>query len=151
MEACLVVNPLSHPGQCGVTVLRCLSLLVFHCSQLTFIWPDLSCGSYPESSTISLLLVFTVSAVLTGASGQGICIAVQTPSLVLDLKIVVLQGLDPPGHLTLRLLEAEQPGQGSVVCPQKEPLAVEVGAKVFEYLNHCQELPELPPLVCETV
>ena len=58
----------------------------------------------------------------------------------MDLKIIVLQSLDPPGHLTLRLLEAEQPGKGSVVCPQKEPPAVEVGAKVFERLNHCQEL-----------
>lgn len=39
---------------------------------------------------------------------------------MLDLKIIILQCLDPSGQLTLGLLEVEQPGQEIVIRPQED-------------------------------
>jgi len=50
----------------------------------------------------------------------GTAIAVQALCLMLDLKIIILQCLDPSGQLTLGLLEVEQPAQGIVIRPQED-------------------------------
>jgi len=44
---------------------------------------------------------------------------------MLYLKLIAPQGLNPPGNLTLRLHEAEQPGQGSMIRPQERSKGVE--------------------------
>ncbi len=55
---------------------------------------------------------------------------------MLNLEAVLLEDLQPPCHLTLWLAEVQHPGEASVVGPQCEPGAQEVGPEVMDRQDH---------------
>ncbi len=53
-----------------------------------------------------------------------------SPWSVLNLEVILLEDLQPPCHLTLWLAEVQHPGEASVLGPQFELGAQEVGPEM---------------------
>ena len=69
---------------------------------------------------------------LAGLSRQSICVRAQPPRPVLDLVIVLGEGLDPAGENPFRLLESLEPLTAVVVCPQNDLLTQDIVAEVLK-------------------
>ena len=74
---------------------------------------------------------------LAGLSRQSICVRVQPPRPVLDLIIVLGQGLDPASEDPFRLLKSLEPFEAVVVGPQNDLLTQNVVTEVLKGHNDC--------------
>jgi len=75
---------------------------------------------------------------LAGLPRQSICVRVQPPRPVLDLVIVLRQGLDPASEDPFRLFEGLEPFEAVVVCPQNDLLTQDIVAEVLKGHNDGQ-------------
>jgi len=75
---------------------------------------------------------------LAGLPRQSVCVRVQPPRPVLDLVIVLGQGLDPAGENPFWLLEGLKPLEAVVVCPLNDLLTQDIVTEVLKGHNDGQ-------------
>ena len=75
---------------------------------------------------------------LAGLPRQSICVRVQPPRPVLDLVIVLGQGLDPAGEDPFGLLKGLEPLEAVVVGPQNDLLPQNVVTEMLKGHNDGQ-------------
>jgi hypothetical protein len=72
---------------------------------------------------------------LTMSSGECIHVGVPPPLTMFGCKIMLLETLDPAGHLSFQVLETKEPGQGRVVSTQVEFSSVELFVDVVQHVH----------------
>lgn len=63
-----------------------------------------------------------------------------SPCPLLDVKVVLVQGLKPTGHLACRMLEVQVPGKRSMVDADDKVAAMQIWPEVLYCLDHGQQL-----------
>ena len=67
-------------------------------------------------------------------------------SAMYNLKVILLEFLQPPRHLPFRLLEVGEPREASMDSTESELVANEVGSEVVDKGNYSQQ-----PLPCDSI
>ena len=79
------------------------------------------------------------STLLTQSPWQCICIGMFPSWPVHNVKVVLLQFLQPPGQLSLWLLERLQPGQRTMIRPESKLPAQQIGAELLREHDYNSE------------
>ncbi|KAJ3593110.1 hypothetical protein NHX12_005447 [Muraenolepis orangiensis] len=104
-----LLQPASHSPQCAICSLVLSQLLTGQRQP-----PFITAGMHSCHHALALLLLpLTVPALhrCTRTPGESISVAMLTARPVLHLKVVLLQSLQPPGHLVLWVPETQEPGE----------------------------------------